>query len=145
LEQGDQIGRIFAYCAIVFFEQFSEKYKSSPISRATYFQGINFDKKMGWATFWAIMYQTHLVALNWKKGLDEVGREEPRKIDTWRRSCRPAETWRPFPEAELQPEVRRRQRSRTRVAEVVDKSNLWKKKKLTSWDELFVLKHMTTT
>jgi hypothetical protein len=29
VKQGDQIGRIFAPCAIVFFEQFFEKYRSS--------------------------------------------------------------------------------------------------------------------
>jgi hypothetical protein len=35
--QGDQIGRIFAYWAIVYFGQFSENYRSSPQLRGYFF------------------------------------------------------------------------------------------------------------
>jgi hypothetical protein len=37
--QGDQIGRIFAYWAIVFFGLFSEKYWSSHNFGASFYQG----------------------------------------------------------------------------------------------------------
>jgi hypothetical protein len=50
-------GRIFAYCAIVFFGQFFEKCKCSPHFLATFFHGESFVlilTKMDWATFWAI-------------------------------------------------------------------------------------------
>jgi hypothetical protein len=65
--QGDQIGRIFAYWAIVKFKLFYVKYKSSSNFGRTFFHRkkccIYFDKKTGWATFWAIFSQTHLVNL----------------------------------------------------------------------------------
>jgi hypothetical protein len=57
--QGDQIGRIFAYWAIVFFGQFYEKYSSSQKVKVIY----KFRQKMGWAKLWAIFSQTHLVTL----------------------------------------------------------------------------------
>jgi hypothetical protein len=44
--QGDQIGRIFAHWAIVFFGQLNENYRSSANSWATFFPYqlcINFD------------------------------------------------------------------------------------------------------
>jgi hypothetical protein len=38
LRQGDQIGRIFAYWAIVYFGQFILNYRSRPNVRTTFFQ-----------------------------------------------------------------------------------------------------------
>jgi hypothetical protein len=64
LGQGDQIGIFFAHWEIVSFGQFCENYKSSPNFWANFFRRkSNLDKKMGWATFWAIFAQTHLVTL----------------------------------------------------------------------------------
>jgi hypothetical protein len=40
--QGDQIGRIFAYWAIVFFGQFIENYRISANSWATFFHSISY-------------------------------------------------------------------------------------------------------
>jgi hypothetical protein len=48
--QGDQIGRIFAYWAIVYFGQFYENYKRIPNFLGNFFPPqklcINFDKKV---------------------------------------------------------------------------------------------------
>jgi hypothetical protein len=59
--QGDQIWRIFAYLAIVFFGQFLEKYCSG-----RYFLLLFSQKKSGWATLRAIFPPTHLVTLTLK-------------------------------------------------------------------------------
>jgi hypothetical protein len=63
--QGDRIGRIFTYWVIVYFEQFFEKDKRNtkfgqvcPLVKVVYYL-----TKMGWAPFWAIFPQTHLVTL----------------------------------------------------------------------------------
>jgi hypothetical protein len=66
--QGDQIGRIFAQLVIVLLGQFYKNYRSSPKFWATFFLSMyklcsNFDKKNGWATFWATFSQTPLVTL----------------------------------------------------------------------------------
>jgi hypothetical protein len=65
--QGDQIGRIFAQWVIVYFGQLLENYRSIPHVSGYFIPwislGIHFDKKTGWATFWAIFSQTHLVTL----------------------------------------------------------------------------------
>jgi hypothetical protein len=65
IQEGDQIGRIFAHWAIVFFGQFFEHYRSSPNFPATFIH-----KKVAYKfwqkqldTFWAIFSQTHLVTL----------------------------------------------------------------------------------
>jgi hypothetical protein len=64
---GDQIVRIFEQRATVYFGQLLESYRSVPdffgyfIPRLS--SCINFAKKMGWATFWAIFSQTHLAAV----------------------------------------------------------------------------------
>jgi hypothetical protein len=49
---------------------FYEKYPTSPSLCAAYFQGKSYVlllTKIGWATFWAIFEQTHLVTLNTKQ------------------------------------------------------------------------------
>jgi hypothetical protein len=65
--QGDQIGLIFPHRAIFsHMKFFFENYKSSPHFGATFFRGygyLSIITKMGWATFWAIFSQTHLVTL----------------------------------------------------------------------------------
>jgi hypothetical protein len=71
--QGDQIWRIFAHRAAVFVGQIFENEKCSPNFLATFFSlgyffpllrlCIDFDKKMAWATSWAIFSQTRPVAL----------------------------------------------------------------------------------
>jgi hypothetical protein len=51
---------------IVFFVQFYTNYKSRQKFGASfkkYSSCINFDRKIGWATFWVIFSQTHLVTL----------------------------------------------------------------------------------
>jgi hypothetical protein len=64
--QGDQIGQIFTYWAIIFLGRFIEKYRSGANYWATFFPHhqlrINFDKNV-WATRWATFTQTHLVTL----------------------------------------------------------------------------------
>jgi hypothetical protein len=64
--QGDQIGRIFAHCAILFFDSFFSKNAEEVqlfgllfSAEKVMYVGINFDKKMGWDTFWAFFSQTH--------------------------------------------------------------------------------------
>jgi hypothetical protein len=60
--QGDQIGRIFAHCAILFFDSFFQKMQLFGLlfsAEKVMYVGINFDKKMGWDTFWAFFSQTH--------------------------------------------------------------------------------------
>jgi hypothetical protein len=42
LKQGDQIGRIFAHLAFVFFGQFFEKYRNSANSLATFFHETSY-------------------------------------------------------------------------------------------------------
>jgi hypothetical protein len=57
IEQGDQIGRIFADWAIVYFVYFFEKYISSQNLCATFFHFQSYVlivTKKDWATFWAI-------------------------------------------------------------------------------------------
>jgi hypothetical protein len=58
-DQGDQIGRIFAYWAIVYFGQFIENYGSSPDFCAPFSHGncakLNLEKLV-LATFWAIFF-----------------------------------------------------------------------------------------
>jgi hypothetical protein len=65
-KQGDQIGRIFASSAIVYFGQSFENCPSSA-HLGFLFPRLklcnDFDKKKHWATFWAILSQTHLVTL----------------------------------------------------------------------------------
>jgi hypothetical protein len=65
--QGDQIGRIFAQRAIGYYGQFfSENYRSGPHFLSTFSKSNDYVlilTKMGWATFWAIFSQTHLVTL----------------------------------------------------------------------------------
>jgi hypothetical protein len=62
--QGDQIGRIFAHWAIVFFGQLLKITEVAQIFDALLFKGERYKlilRKTGWATFWAIFSQTHLV------------------------------------------------------------------------------------
>jgi hypothetical protein len=62
-DQGDQIGRFFAYLAIVYNGQFCENYKSWPNFGATFFYCKSYAlvvTKMGLAAFFS---QTHLVTL----------------------------------------------------------------------------------
>jgi hypothetical protein len=65
--QGVQIGRIFASWARVYLENVLESYLSGTYLGLLFSWdkqlSVNFDKKMGWATFWAILSQTHLVTL----------------------------------------------------------------------------------
>jgi hypothetical protein len=64
-DQGDQIGRIFAHWAIVFFGKF-KNYKVGQIFWATFYHSKCFVlilTKMGWAKFWAIFSQTHVTLL----------------------------------------------------------------------------------
>jgi hypothetical protein len=66
VRQGDQIGRIFANLAIVYKGQLSKIYKSSPKILATSSAEKSYVvilTKRGWAMFWAIFSQTHLVTL----------------------------------------------------------------------------------
>jgi hypothetical protein len=65
--QGDQIGRIFAYWAVYYFWQLFDNYRRNKkigllftMEQATYVLILT---KKGWATFWAIFSQTHLVTL----------------------------------------------------------------------------------
>jgi hypothetical protein len=65
-DQGDQIGRIFAQWAIVYFGQWFENYIQSANFWATFFRDISYVlifTKNGLATFWASFSQTHLVTL----------------------------------------------------------------------------------
>jgi hypothetical protein len=64
-KQGDQIGRFFAYWAIVYFGRFIDTDRSGP-SFCAFPHGsghVLFLTKHGWATFWANSSQTHLVTL----------------------------------------------------------------------------------
>jgi hypothetical protein len=66
LHQGDQMRRIFAQCAIVYFGQLFKNYTCSPKVWAALFQRIDYvliSTKMDGATFWAIFSQAHLVTL----------------------------------------------------------------------------------
>jgi hypothetical protein len=40
--QGDQIGRIFAQCAIIYFAQIDKNYRSSPKFCATFFPSVEY-------------------------------------------------------------------------------------------------------
>jgi hypothetical protein len=65
--QGDQIGRIFAYWAVVYVGQFSENYRSSVNSYTTfsrYTLCINFGKKWVGLHFGRFFSQTHLVTVH---------------------------------------------------------------------------------
>jgi hypothetical protein len=62
--QGDQIGRILAYCGVVYFWLLFEKDKSISSYWDTIFHETNYVSiltKAGWATFYAILSQTHMV------------------------------------------------------------------------------------
>jgi hypothetical protein len=67
LKQGDQIGQIFAQCVIVYFGQSFKNYRNGPHIWATLFSRlqlcIDIDKKMYWATLWAIFSQANLATL----------------------------------------------------------------------------------
>jgi hypothetical protein len=59
-EQGDQIGRIFAYWMIVFFGYLFDYYKRNEKMRATLSHGESdalISTKMGWATLWAFFHK----------------------------------------------------------------------------------------
>jgi hypothetical protein len=66
LVQGDQIGRILAHWVGFYFGQVFKNYIRSPhfglllcvVKALNYFR-----QKVGWALFWAIFSQTHLVTL----------------------------------------------------------------------------------
>jgi hypothetical protein len=65
--KGDQIGRIYAQWAIVYFGQCFENYWSGANFWATLFHGTSYVlimTKNGWATFWATFSQTRLVTLS---------------------------------------------------------------------------------
>jgi hypothetical protein len=66
-DQGDQIGRISDKWEVAYFGQIFENHRSSPRFLATCYlivdSCINFDKKVVWASFWAIFSQAHLVTL----------------------------------------------------------------------------------
>jgi hypothetical protein len=64
--QDDQIGRIFAQWAIVYYEQFFENYRSSPHLCYTVFTGIDYVlilTKNGLGYILGHFSQTHLVTL----------------------------------------------------------------------------------
>jgi hypothetical protein len=56
--QGDQIGRIFAQWAIIYFGQFLKITEVAHILCCKYKGCINFVQKTVWATFWAIFIET---------------------------------------------------------------------------------------
>jgi hypothetical protein len=58
------VGRIFAHCLIVFCEQFFLITGAAHIMGQFFTDYALFMTKSGWATFWAIFSQTHLVALS---------------------------------------------------------------------------------
>jgi hypothetical protein len=64
--QGDQIGRFFAYWVVVYLGQFIEIFRCSPISWATIIQDTRYvlilSKWVG-LQIWAIFSQTHLITL----------------------------------------------------------------------------------
>jgi hypothetical protein len=66
-KQGDQIERIFANWAIVYFGQCFENYQRSTNSWATFStvptKYVLFLQITGWATFWATFSESHLVTL----------------------------------------------------------------------------------
>jgi hypothetical protein len=65
-QQGDKIVRIFAQRAIAYFRQFHKNYRGGPIFWDSFFRSIAYVlilTKIGWATFWGVFLQTHLVAL----------------------------------------------------------------------------------
>jgi hypothetical protein len=77
--QGDQIGRIFAHWAIVYFGQFFENDRRSLNFLATFFHDENFVfslTEIGCATFWAILSQTHLVTLLADNGTENFRRRK---------------------------------------------------------------------
>jgi hypothetical protein len=60
-DQGDEIGRIFAVWAIVYFGQF---FFNRTISAKFWTIFLySFCPKLGWATIWVSFSQTHLVTL----------------------------------------------------------------------------------
>jgi hypothetical protein len=64
--QGDQIGRIFAQGAIVFFGQFLQEQKSGPNFRAAFLYHkscVSILQKMGLGYILGVFSQTRLVAL----------------------------------------------------------------------------------
>jgi hypothetical protein len=69
--QGDQIGRIVACWEILFFGQLFCKWQMQHKSLGYFFHGevnVLFFTKMGWAIFWAICSQAHVVTLLEGKG-----------------------------------------------------------------------------
>jgi hypothetical protein len=65
-DQGGQIGRIFwanftLCCGLKIIEV--NHISGLPVSHSTSYACINFDQKIGGATFWATFSQTHLVTL----------------------------------------------------------------------------------
>jgi hypothetical protein len=65
--QGDQMGRIFVFWAIIDILWAVLNYKSSLNILGTFFDVlllIFFLQKMAWATLWAILSKTHLVTLD---------------------------------------------------------------------------------
>jgi hypothetical protein len=64
--QGEQIGRIFAHWAVVYFGQFLKSCRNSSNFGATFSMVqvvCQFCEKMDWAIFWATSSQPHLVTL----------------------------------------------------------------------------------
>jgi hypothetical protein len=61
--QGDQIGRIFPYWVTVYFGRFLRNYRSKFLVTVPVKFVYLFLKKTGWAAFWAIFSQAHLVTL----------------------------------------------------------------------------------
>jgi hypothetical protein len=64
--QGDQIGRIFAYWSIIYFGLYFETYRCNANFWTTFFYGTSYVlilTNIVWATFWATFSQTHLVTL----------------------------------------------------------------------------------
>jgi hypothetical protein len=73
--QGDQIGRIFAQCAIVYFGHFFQNDRSSPKCWATLFFSTDYVSIltiMGWATLWAIFSKNSSGHSAWDR-LESIG------------------------------------------------------------------------
>jgi hypothetical protein len=79
--QGDQIGRIFAYLAVVYVARFFFNYKISAKFWPASFHGASYVfilTKKGWDAIWAIPSQTNLVALI--GAAKQEGRKERKKV-----------------------------------------------------------------
>jgi hypothetical protein len=61
-QQGDQMGRFSPF--VYFWQMFLKIKEVAQIFVLVCKLCINFDKKMGWATFWEIFLQTDLVTLH---------------------------------------------------------------------------------